>query len=63
MEKTYAIQAGRELRILVSADSVSDHRAGELSRAVARRIEDEVTYPGRIKVTVIRETRITEYAR
>ena len=63
VEKTYAIQAGRELRILVSADTVSDQRAGELGRAIARRIEDEVTYPGRIKVTVIRETRITEYAR
>ncbi len=63
VEKTYAIQAGRELRILVSADEVTDDRAGELSRMIARRIEDEVTYPGRIKVTVIRETRITEYAR
>ena len=63
VDKTYAIQAGRELRIMVSADSVSDDRAGELGRTIARRIEEEVTYPGRIKVTVIRETRVTEYAR
>tara|TARA_B100001013_G_scaffold204261_1_gene123834 strand:- start:243 stop:647 length:405 start_codon:yes stop_codon:yes gene_type:complete len=63
VEKTYAIQAGRELRILVSAETVSDDGAGELGRSIARRIQEEVTYPGRIKVTVIRETRVTEYAR
>ena len=63
VEQTYAIQAGRELRILVSADSVADGGVSELGRTIARRIEEEVTYPGRIKVTVIRETRVTEYAR
>ena len=63
VEQTYAIQAGRELRILVSADAVADGGVGELGRTIARRIEEEVTYPGRIKVTVIRETRVTEYAR
>ena len=63
VEQTYAIQAGRELRILVSADSGADDGVSELGRTIARRIEEEVTYPGRIKVTVIRETRVTEYAR
>ena len=63
VEKTYAIQAGRELRILVSAETVPDDEVGELGRSIARRIQEEVTYPGRIKVTVIRETRVTEYAR
>jgi len=63
VEKTFAIQAGRELRILVANDRVNDGEARNLGKAIARRIEAEVKYPGRIKVTVIRETRITEYAR
>ena len=63
VEKSYAIQAGRELRILVSAETVPDDEVGELGRSIAHRIQEEVTYPGRIKVTVIRETRVTEYAR
>lgn len=63
VEKTYAIQAGREIRVLVQNSSVDDDRAYVLSREIARKIEDELTYPGQIKVTVIRETRAVEYAR
>lgn len=63
VEKTYAIQAGRELRIVVTPDSVDDGRAGELSDQIARRIESELQYPGQIKVVVIRETRAVDFAR
>jgi ribonuclease Y len=63
VEKAYAIQAGRELRIIVNNEKVDDVGAKELARRIARRIEDELKYPGRIKVTTIRETRIVEYAR
>jgi ribonuclease Y len=63
VEKSYAIQAGRELRIIVNNESVSDEEAKELAKKIAKRIEDELKYPGRIKVTIIRETRILEYAR
>jgi ribonuclease Y len=63
VEKAYAIQAGRELRIVVESDKVSDEGAVWLSRDVARKVEAELTYPGQIKVTVIRETRAVEYAR
>lgn len=62
VQKAYAIQAGRELRIIVEAERVSDEEAVWLSRDIARRIEKELTYPGQIKVTVIRETRSVEYA-
>jgi len=63
VEKAFAIQAGRELRILVNSDNVSDVRAKEIAKGVATRIEAELRYPGRIKVTIIRETRAIEYAR
>lgn len=63
IEKAYAIQAGRELRIIVEADKVSDVEAFDLAREVASKIEEELEYPGQIKVTVIRETRAVEYAR
>ena len=63
VERTYAIQAGRELRVMVSNDRVSDDGARELGRQIAKQIEAEMKYPGRIKVTVIRETRVVEYAR
>ncbi len=63
VDKAYAIQAGRELRILVNYESVSDERARELAKEIAKRIEAELRYPGRIKVTIIRETRVVEYAR
>ncbi len=61
--KAYAIQAGRELRIIVESSTISDDKAIWLSRDVAKKVEAELTYPGQIKVTVIRETRAVEYAR
>ncbi len=63
VSKTYAIQAGREVRIIVESSEVSDIQAYQLSRDVAKRIEEELQYPGHIKVTVIRETRAVEYAK
>jgi ribonucrease Y len=63
VQKAFAIQAGRELRIIVESEKLSDEDAIWLSRDLARRIEAELTYPGQIKVTVIRETRAVEYAR
>jgi ribonuclease Y len=63
VQKAFAIQAGRELRIVVEANRVSDDEALWLSRDVAKKIEAELQYPGQIKVTVIRETRAVEYAR
>jgi ribonuclease Y len=63
VEKAYAIQAGRELRILVNNEKVSDEAAKELAKGIAKRIEGELKYPGRIKVTIIRELRVVEYAR
>jgi ribonuclease Y len=63
VEKAYAIQAGRELRIIVESDHISDDKAVWLARDVAKKVEAELTYPGQIKVTVIRETRAVEYAR
>jgi ribonuclease Y len=63
VEKAFAIQAGRELRILVNYEQVSDDQARDLCRSIARKIETDLRYPGRIKVTIIRETRIVEYAR
>ena len=61
--KTYAIQAGRELRVIVGADKVSDTEANKLSLDLSRKIQNEMTYPGQIKVTVIRETRAVNYAK
>jgi len=61
--KTYAIQAGRELRVIVAADKVSDVEANQLSFDLSRKIQDEMTYPGQIKITVIRETRAISYAK
>ncbi len=63
VQKAFAIQAGRELRIIVESEKLSDEDAVWLSRDIAKRIEAELTYPGQIKVTVIRETRAVEYAR
>jgi ribonucrease Y len=63
VDKAYAIQAGRELRIMVNHEKVSDQQAREIAKKIARKIEDQLRYPGRIKVTMIRETRIVEYAR
>ena len=61
--KTYAIQAGRELRVIVAADQVSDEKIEEISNAIALRIQNEMTYPGQVKITVIRETRAVSYAK
>ncbi len=63
IEKAYAIQAGRELRILVNSDQINDEKAAELCRQITKKIETDLRYPGRIRVTIIRETRIVEYAR
>ncbi len=61
--KTYAIQAGRELRVVVGSEKISDAEAEKISFDIAKRIQDEVTYPGQVKVTVIRETRAIAYAK
>jgi ribonuclease Y len=61
--KTYAIQAGRELRVIVGSEKISDQEADSLSNEIAKKIQDEMTYPGQIKVTVIRETRAVSYAK
>lgn len=61
--KTYAIQAGRELRVIVGAEKVSDKEVESLSYDIARKIQDEMTYPGQVKITVIRETRAVSYAK
>jgi ribonuclease Y len=61
--KTYAIQAGRELRVIVGSEKVNDKEAEELSYDIAKRIQTEMTYPGQVKITVIRETRAISYAK
>jgi ribonuclease Y len=63
VEKAYAIQAGRELRIIVNHEAVNDDQSKDLAKLIAKKIETDLRYPGRIKVTIIRETRIVEYAR
>ena len=61
--KTYAIQAGRELRVIVGSDKMTDSEAENLSYDIAKKIQDEMTYPGQVKITVIRETRAVSYAK
>jgi len=61
--KTYAIQAGRELRVIVGADKVDDLETEKLSTEIAKKIQDEMTYPGQVKITVIRETRAVSFAK
>ena len=63
VEKSYAVQAGREIRIMVQHDIVSDDEAARMAREIARKIENEMTYPGQIKVTVIREVRTVDFAK
>jgi ribonuclease Y len=61
--KTYAIQAGRELRVIVGADQVTDQEAEAMSADIARQIQEEMVYPGQVKITVIRETRSVAFAK
>ena len=63
VDNAYAIQAGRELRIMVNSDTISDEGAKKIAQGIAERIEAELRYPGKIKVTIIRETRVVEYAK
>ena len=63
VSKAFALQAGREIRIMVESEQVSDEEAVWLSKDIAKRVENELEYPGQIKVTVIRETRAIDYAR
>jgi len=63
VEKAFAMQAGRELRVIVRHEAVTDEQGVQMARDIARRVEDELTYPGQIRVTVIRETRCVEYAK
>jgi ribonuclease Y len=63
VEKAYAVQAGRELRVFVLSDQVGDAESAALARKLVRRIEDQLQYPGQIRVTVIRETRVVEFAK
>ena len=63
VEKCYAIQAGRELRVIVDAEKATDERAGQLSFEISQKIERDMQYPGQIKVTVIREMRSVSFAK
>jgi ribonucrease Y len=63
VDKCYAVQAGRELRVFVQPEVLTDDQATELARNLCRKIEDEMQYPGQIRVTVIRETRAVEFAK
>jgi ribonuclease Y len=63
VERAFAIQAGREVRVMVKPDDMDDVKAAELARDIARKVEEDLVFPGQIKVTVIRETRSVEYAR
>jgi 2',3'-cyclic-nucleotide 2'-phosphodiesterase len=63
VEKCFAIQAGREIRVMVKPDKVDDVEANLLVRDIIKRIENELEYPGQIKVVVIRETRVVDYAK
>ena len=63
VEKCFAVQAGRELRVMVQPDKISDEQAFTLARNISRKIEEELQYPGQIRVTVVRETRCVEFAK
>jgi ribonuclease Y len=63
VDKVFAMQAGREIRVMVRPEDIDDIGAAVLARDVAKQIEEELTYPGQIRVTVVRESRVTELAR
>ena len=63
VEKTFVIQAGREIRIIVSPEKVSDAESAQLAAEIAKAVQEQLDYPGQVKVTVIRETRAVDYAR
>ena len=63
VEKVFAMQAGREIRVMVKPDAVDDIQAQVIARDIAKQIEEELTYPGQIRITVVRESRATEFAR
>ena len=63
VDKCFAVQAGRELRVLVQPGQINDEQAFALARSISRKIEDELQYPGQIRVTVVRETRCVEFAK
>ncbi|HMI27742.1 MAG TPA: ribonuclease Y, partial [Streptosporangiaceae bacterium] len=63
VEKVFAMQAGREIRVMVKPDRVDDIQAQVIARDIAKQVEEELTYPGQIRITVVRESRATEFAR
>ena len=63
VEKAFAIQAGREVRVIAKADILNDHDCAAIARDIAKQIEEELNYPGEVRVTLIREARFIEYAR
>ena len=63
VQEAYAIQAGREVRVIVDCQRIDDAESAKVARDIAKRVEDEMTYPGEVKVTVLREVRSVEYAR
>jgi ribonuclease Y len=63
VEKVFAMQAGREVRVMVKPEQVDDIQAQVIARDIAKQVEEELTYPGQIRVTVVRESRATEFAR
>jgi ribonuclease Y len=63
VEKVFAMQAGREIRVMVKPDRIDDIQAQVIARDIAKEVEEELTYPGQIRITVVRESRATEFAR
>ena len=63
MDKSFAIQAGREVRIIVKPEKISDDQTTIMARDVAKKVEEEMEYPGQIKVNLVRETRVVEFAK